>query len=87
MKIEGTIISGEFDFSMNEFSIHTVKHFYTESTLKEKQLLLLYEYLTKHKDEDGGQFVTLYDQLPVHLTRRELNDLIEDLQKVKSLFV
>ncbi|MCM3408616.1 hypothetical protein [Metabacillus litoralis] len=86
MKIEGTIISGEFDFSMNEFSIHTVKHFYTESTLKEKQLLLLYEYLTKHKDEDGGQFVTLYDQLPVHLTRRELNDLIGDLQKVKSLY-
>lgn len=86
MKIEGTIISGEFDFSMNEFSIHTVKHFCTESTLKEKQLLLLYEYLTKHKDEDGGQFVTLYDQLPVHLTRRELNDLIGDLQKVKSLY-
>lgn len=86
MKIEGTIISGEFDFSMNEFSIHTVKHFYTESTLKEKQLLLLYEYLTKHKDEDGGQFVTLYDQLPVHLTRRDLNDLIGDLQKVKSLY-
>jgi len=86
MKIEGTIISGEFDFSMNEFSIHTVKYFHTESTLKERQLLMLYEYLTKHKDEDGGQFVTLYDQLPVHLTRRELNDLIEDLQKVKSLY-
>lgn len=86
MKIEGTIISGEFDFSINEFSIHTVKHFHTESTLKERQLLMLYEYLTKHKDEDDGQFVTLYDQLPVHLTRRELNDLIEDLQKVKSLY-
>ena len=86
MKIEGTIISGEFDFSMNEFSIHAVKHFHTESTLKEKQLLLLYEYLTKHKDEDGGQFVTLYDQLPVHFTRKEMNELLVDLQKVKSLY-
>ncbi|PGT90163.1 MULTISPECIES: 2OG-Fe(II) oxygenase [Bacillaceae] len=86
MKIEGTIISGEFDFSMNEFSIHTVKRFHTESTLKERQISMLYEYLTKHKDDDGGQFVTLYDQLPVHLTGKEMNDLIEDLRKVKSLY-
>ncbi|HZH62965.1 MAG TPA: hypothetical protein VEY70_26145, partial [Metabacillus sp.] len=81
MKVEGAIISGEFDTSMNEFSIQTVKQFYTESTLRQSQLNLLYEYLEKHKHEEGGQFVTLYDQMPVRLSQGEIYQLLEDLKK------
>lgn len=35
MLLTGNIISGEFDEVMNEFSIQRVKHFTTESTIKE----------------------------------------------------
>jgi len=86
MKVEGAIISGEFDTSMNEFSLQTVKQFYTESTLRQSQLNLLYEYLQKHKHEEDGQFVTLYDQMPVRLSQSEIYQLLEDLKKVKELY-
>jgi hypothetical protein len=86
MKVEGTIISGEFDLSMNEFSLHTVKHLFTESTLKESQINRLYEYLNKHKHEDGGQFITLYDQMPIRLSQVEINQLLGDLERIKELY-
>ncbi|PMC33811.1 hypothetical protein CJ195_26585 [Bacillus sp. UMB0899] len=86
MKVEGVIISGEFDDIMNEFSLTKVKQFPTESTLRQNQLKLLYDYLEKHKQDEGGQFVTLYDQLPVHLSQGEIYQLLNDLKKVKELY-
>ncbi len=86
MKVNGVIISGEFDHTLNEFSLQKVKHFYTESTLRQSQVNLLYDYLEKHHQEEGGQFITLYDQLPVKLSQNEMNQLLNDLKKVKELY-
>jgi hypothetical protein len=86
MKLSGSIISGEFDEFMNEFSIEQVKTFYTKSTLTENQLDAIYDYLHKHKDEGDGQILTLYDQLPVRLTQEETNQLLEDLNKIKTFY-
>ncbi|WP_163536191.1 hypothetical protein [Gracilibacillus sp. YIM 98692] len=86
MELSGKIISGHFDQPNNEFSLQRVKHFYTESTLKKSQIDSLYEYLDKHKHQDDGQIITLYDQLPFHLSQEEVMELIGDLNEIKSLY-
>ncbi|WP_420849675.1 hypothetical protein [Peribacillus tepidiphilus] len=84
--MEGHIISGEFDSSMNEFSILKVKNFSTQSILKENQLNSLYHYLKKHQHETDGQIITLYDQMPVRLSPEEIPQLLNDLEKVQSMY-
>ncbi|MEH7884724.1 hypothetical protein V7654_10425 [Bacillus sp. JJ1609] len=86
MFMQGTIIAGEFDSSMNEFSLQKVKNLNTESVLKENQLNNIYLYLKKHQHEDDGQIITLYDQMPLHLTQNEINELICDLERVMSMY-
>ncbi|WP_088102083.1 hypothetical protein [Halalkalibacter urbisdiaboli] len=86
MIINGAVISGEFDQPSNEFSLQKIKHFYTESTLKENQVNTLYEYLTKHKDDVDGQVITLYDQMPIHLSQSEIIQIIADLEKIRTLY-
>ncbi|CAM4095803.1 hypothetical protein METH109765_22170 [Mesobacillus thioparans] len=86
MYMQGTIIAGEFDSSMNEFSLQKVKNLNTESVLKENQLNNIYHYLKKHQHEDDGQIITLYDQMPLHLTQNEINELICDLERVMSMY-
>ncbi|MEY2193298.1 hypothetical protein AB7942_11205 [Neobacillus sp. BF23-41] len=86
MFLQGTIISGEFDSSMNEFSLQKVKNFNTESVLKENQINNIYHYLKKHQHEEDGQIITLYDQMLVRLAQNEVNQLIVDLEKVMSLY-
>ncbi|WP_425462103.1 hypothetical protein [Mesobacillus subterraneus] len=84
--MQGTIIAGEFDSSMNEFSLQKVKNLNTESVLKENQLNNIYHYLKKHQHEIDGQIITLYDQMPLHLTQNEINELICDLERVMSMY-
>lgn len=86
MFMQGTIIAGEFDSSMNEFSLQKVKNLNTESVLKEVQLNNIYHYLKKHQHEDDGQIITLYDKMPLHLTQNEINELICDLERVMSMY-
>jgi hypothetical protein len=86
MFMQGTIIAGEFDSSMNEFSLQKVKNLNTASVLKENQLNNIYHYLKKHQHEDDGQIITLYDQMPLHLTQNEINELICDLERVMSMY-
>ena len=86
MFLQGTIISGEFDSSMNEFSLQKVKNFNTESVLKENQINNIYHYLKEHQHEEDGQIITLYDQMLVRLAQNEVNQLIVDLEKVMSLY-
>jgi hypothetical protein len=86
MFLKGSIISGEFDEQMNEFSLQTVKHFNTKSTIKENQLRVLYHYLQEHEGDKDGQVITLYDQLPIRLSPQEIKKLLEDLEKVGSLY-
>lgn len=86
MFMQGTIIAGGFDSSMNEFSLQKVKNLNTESVLKENQLNNIYHYLKKHQHEDDGQIITLYDQMPLHLKQNEINELICDLERVMSMY-
>ncbi|WP_059173108.1 hypothetical protein [Bacillus sp. FJAT-27445] len=84
MIIEGSIISGEFDPSMNEFSLQKVKNLNTQSVLNENQLTSIYRYLKSHEHEAEGQIITLNDQMPIWLTQDELRQLITDLEEVLS---
>jgi hypothetical protein len=86
MFLEGTIIAGEFDSSLNEFSLQKVKNFNTESILKENQINNIYQYLKKHQHENDGQIITLYDQMLVRLSQNEINQLICDLERVMSMY-
>ncbi|GIN21608.1 hypothetical protein [Siminovitchia fordii] len=86
MLLMGDIISGEFDEYMNEFSLQKVKHFTTESTIRESQLISLYDYLKKHRNDTDGQILTLYDQMPIRLSQEEINLFISDLEKVQMLY-
>ncbi|WP_079508914.1 hypothetical protein [Mesobacillus jeotgali] len=86
MFIEGKIISGTFDQSINEFSLQRVKTFETQSIFKECQMESVYNYLKKHEKDPDGQIITLYDQMPVRLTQAEINHLLTDLERVKSLY-
>lgn len=45
MFVKGNIIAGEFDSTINEFSLQKVKNFETESVLNEDQLNNIYHYL------------------------------------------
>jgi CRISPR/Cas system CSM-associated protein Csm2 small subunit len=83
---EGLIISGEYDKEMNEFSIQKVKEFQTQSVVNQKQVNSLYQYLKSHIDEEEGQIVTLYDQMPVKLSQEEVRQIIQDLEQIQSLF-
>ncbi|UIR30235.1 hypothetical protein LZP85_20575 [Priestia flexa] len=86
MFVKGNIIAGEFDSTINEFSLQKVKNFETESVLNEDQLNNIYHYLEKHQHEEDGQIITLYDQMLVRLAQNEVNQLIVDLEKVMSLY-
>ncbi|MCY8235085.1 hypothetical protein [Priestia endophytica] len=84
--IDGHIISGEFDEENNIFSLQRVKHFFTESTLNENQLNILYNYLKNHENENDGQIITLYDQMPVYLSQNDIKVLLCDLEQIQSLY-
>jgi hypothetical protein len=84
--MQGAIIEGEFDETSNEFTLQKIKNFHTESVLKENQLHGLYDYLKKNLDDEDGQIITLYDQMPVRLSQEEMNILIADFEKVLSLY-
>jgi hypothetical protein len=86
MMLEGNIIAGEYDSTLNEFSLHRVKRFETESILKEKQVNHIHDYLKKNQHVEDGQIISLYDQLLVPLSQNEVTQLIEDLEKVKLMF-
>ncbi|PLR80765.1 hypothetical protein CVD25_08290 [Bacillus canaveralius] len=84
--ISGQIISGEFDHVHNHFSVQKVKNLSTLSVLNEQQISMLYRYLKLHENEEDGQIVTLYDQIPVMLTQFETKLLLRDLERVQQLY-
>ncbi|WP_163970277.1 hypothetical protein [Oceanobacillus halotolerans] len=83
-EVEGNIIAGTFDQLRDEFTVERVKHFTTQSTLNNKQLDAVYNYLDKRKGEVDGQVLTLFDQLPVQLTQEEIHDLLDDLKQIRN---
>ncbi len=86
MFLNGTIIDGIFDSSVNEFTLQRVKNFDTQSVLNETQINNIYQYLHLHRDNEDGQIITLYDQLPLRLSKEESNQLIGDIEKVMSMY-
>jgi hypothetical protein len=84
--LNGNILTGEFNQLINEFTLQRVKHFNLESTINESQLNMLYDYLKKHQNDPDGQIITLYDQLPVWLSQQEINLLLNDLEKIQSMY-
>ncbi|MCF6408805.1 hypothetical protein [Pseudalkalibacillus salsuginis] len=86
MKLNGSIITGDFDQSNNEFMLEKVKHFSTESTLKETQLNNLYDFLYKNKDDSDGLVLTLYDKMLIRLNQEEINQFIQDLNNIRTFY-
>ncbi|MCP1158559.1 MULTISPECIES: hypothetical protein [Bacillaceae] len=84
--ISGNIISGEYDDQAEHFSISMIKHFKTQSILTKDQAIQLLDYLYRHRDEEGGQVITLNDQMPLRISSEEINSLILDLEKIESHF-
>lgn len=86
MFLNGSIIDGIFDSSVNEFTLQRVKNFDTQSVLNETQLNNIYQYLSVHRDNEDGQIITLYDQMPLRLSKEESSQLIGDIEKVMSMY-
>jgi hypothetical protein len=82
-RIEGRIISGEYDREKNVFTIQKLKQFFVESVLQPHQLQHLSDYLKNHQDEEG-QVLILYDQMPVKLSQEEIKQFIADLDEFQS---
>jgi hypothetical protein len=82
-RIEGRIISGEYDKEKNVFTIQKLKQFFVESVLQPHQLQHLFDYLKNHQDEEG-QVLILYDQMPVKLSQEEIKQFIADLDEFQS---
>ncbi|MCM3600882.1 hypothetical protein M3175_09075 [Robertmurraya korlensis] len=86
MFLNGSIIDGIFDSSVNEFTLQRVKNFDTQSVLNETQLNNIYQYLIVHGDNEDGQIITLYDQMPLRLSKEESSQLIGDIEKVMAMY-
>ncbi|WP_053363127.1 hypothetical protein [Bacillus sp. FJAT-27251] len=82
MLYEGKMIAGEFDGSTNEFVLQRIKHHYTETTLNKGQMQKVLSYLEKHRHE-GGQILSLFDQMLVRLSGEEVALLSSELAEVQ----
>ncbi|RBP96440.1 hypothetical protein DFO70_101247 [Cytobacillus firmus] len=84
--LQGNIITGVYDAETSAFEIQKVKNFSTQSVLNKNQCENLYNYLSLHEEDEGGQIITLYDQMPLMLTRQEIGNLKKDLENIKKLY-
>lgn len=84
--LNGHIISGVFDDEINQFSVFKIKDFSTQTLLNEKQTSSLYYYLKSHAEDEDGQILTLYDQMPVKLSQGDVLQLIEDLDQLRKMY-
>lgn len=84
--LQGSLIAGKFDNEQNLFYVQQVKQFPIESNLNEKLTNSLYNYLQINQQDEDGLVLTLYDQMPIMITKNEIEQLMKDLDKVKSLF-
>lgn len=83
-RMEGRIISGEYDNERNVFTIQKFKPFFVESVLQPHQLQHLSDYLKNHQDEEEGQVHILYDQILVKSSQEEIKQFTADLGEFQS---
>ncbi|WP_246589687.1 hypothetical protein [Desertibacillus haloalkaliphilus] len=86
IQVDGSLIVGTYDEADDEFTVQQVKHLTTETVLTKSQCEQLYDYLKKHEKEEGGQVVSLYDQLLIPLKENEIQLLVSDLGRVQQLY-
>ena len=84
--IKGDLISGQFDSGEKVFSLQKVKNFPIQTELTERLTDHLYRYLKVNEQDEEGLILTLYDQMPIMITRNEVQQLLRDLERVKTLF-
>lgn len=85
LKFTGQLISGDLDLETNEFEWKQFKQLSTESVLTEYQLNKLHDYLNQTNNETG-QVLTLYDQMPIYLKQEDVNQILDDLEKIRSMY-
>ncbi|WBX80426.1 hypothetical protein PD280_00590 [Virgibacillus salarius] len=85
MKFAGQLISGDLDLETNEFEWKQFKQLSMESVLTEYQLNKLHDYLNQTNNETG-QVLTLYDQMPIYLKQKDVNQILDDLEKIRSMY-
>ena len=83
---QGHIFKGEFHNDENSFYLTGVKHMETQSTLSEKNVKQLYNYLKNHCQANESCTITINDQIPLLLSQTEANQLLEDLSKISQQF-
>lgn len=81
MRVSGSIIYGEIDPLSQEFTLQSVKQLETNSVLNKEQIELMYQYIQRQNLSDG-QVVSLNDQILVNLNENELQELLNDLEKI-----
>ncbi len=85
LKFTGQLISGDLDLETNEFEWKQFKQLSMESVLTEYQLNKLHDYLNQTNNETG-QVLTLYDQMPIYLKQKDVNQILDDLEKIRSMY-
>ncbi|WP_102027439.1 hypothetical protein [Salirhabdus sp. Marseille-P4669] len=82
----GKMIEAEYDASDSEFTLKQVKNLETESTISFSHLHVLLDYLHHQLSQNEECVLTLNDQMPVRLSQREIQLLIDDFQGIQTKF-
>ncbi|SET75012.1 hypothetical protein SAMN05216389_12452 [Oceanobacillus limi] len=75
----GDIFRGEIDQTTSIFYLNHVKNLHTASTLSQKQIVSLIEYLEKQSDTCT---ITVNDQIPMLLQQEEIELLLKELNVI-----
>jgi hypothetical protein len=80
--VYGQMISGELCSEQNEFTVTGIKNIPTQSVWNERQVREMYELLTKVKNSSEDSLILSTGMLPILMNRREIEDLLQELQTI-----
>ena len=81
------MISGKFDEEENIYMLERVKHFQPHKQHSITGGLNRALHYLRNRINEGGQILSLYDQVLVPLNKDELIALLHDLEKVQKLYL
>jgi hypothetical protein len=61
-----------------------VKDFETQSVIKLNQLNRIFDYLNMVKDEESLPIIMINDQMPVRLSKEEIQQLLKEIENIRS---
>jgi hypothetical protein len=82
--MDNSIISGNINYQTNEFILYKVKDFETQSVIKLNQLNRIFDYLNMVKDEESLPIIMINDQMPVRLSKEEIQQLLKEIENIRS---